>query len=168
MDTTTKVCLSDLNRFMALNNLDPQPHHATVYDIPERPRVPVPKVSLLRYEDRPTTDSEGGEKRRVPQMKYTRPHSKHQTETTGADPDPVSTSDSDGPGEPPLTDDVGQFEPEYFRDIIKGMSADRLATPNGDLRAFFENLKNYPQTRNERTLVLRNSPASEAIDARPR
>ena len=179
---------------MVLSNQDLQPHYATVYNIPERPRAPAPKVPLLRYEDLPRNDSsdpeekycltgygettvsdhydvtdtgEDKKKRRVPRLRHTRPRSQHQTEAAMAYSDPVSTSDPDGPGEL-LTGDAGRLEPEYFRNIIKGTSADRLATPNADFRAFFENFRNGPQTRRKRTLILQNSPASEAIDARPR
>lgn len=192
MDAATRVSFSDSNSFVALTNHNLQPHYAKVYDIPERPRIPAPKIPLLRYEDSPTTDGsdpdeeycltgygettisdhygagdpgEVEQKRRVPRLRNTRPRSKHQTE---ADPDPLGTSGSDGPGESLLTADAGQLEPEYFRNVIKERSAGRPTTPNMDFRAFFENLRNNSQTRRQRTLILQNSPASEAIDARPR
>ena len=112
---------------------------------------------------------ENEQKRRVPRLRHTRPRSKHQVEATRADQDPVSTSDLGPPGELLLTGGVGQLEPEYFRHIIKRTSAERPATPpDTDFHAFFENLRNNSQTRRQRTLKLLNSPASEAIDARPR
>ena len=198
MNSATKVCLGCSNSFIPLINYDFQPHCATVYDIPERPRVPVlvPKIPILRYQEIcPTPDdvseideedcltgygevtvsehrgvvdaSEKEQRHRVPRPRRSRPSSQCQTTRVGLDH--VSPQDSGFRGEPVFTDsDAEQFEPEYFRHIIKTNSpTDRPVTPSVDFRTFFENLRNTPQLRKQRTLP-QNSPASEAIDARPR
>ena len=110
------------------------------------------------------------QERRVPRLKHTRPRSQHQPQATRTDSVHVSTRDPNGigRGESPLTEGVGQSEPEYFKHIFKATSADRPAQPETDFRTFFEKLRNPPEMKRKRTMLLRNSPASEAVDARPR
>lgn len=79
---------------------------------------------------------------RVPRLRHSRPRSRFQTRTAN--------------------------EPEYFRHLNKTTSTDHPPATSVDFHAFFENLKKAPQIRRQRTLLLRNAPASEAIDARPR
>lgn len=195
MNTTTKVSLSIEKSLVALTNDDLQPSHASVYNIPEKPRPRVPKPPLLRYEDCPTinvTDAderyclsgygdisvsehydvvqtgEDDQKLRVPRLKHTRPRARYQTDKAVSDP--VSKSDSHDTIEPLLTSDVRQLEPEFFRNTIQATSANPPDTPSTDFKEIFETLlgKNPPVRRRRRTLILSTSLGSEAIDARPR
>ncbi|KAF9650115.1 hypothetical protein BDM02DRAFT_3127890 [Thelephora ganbajun] len=195
MNTTTKVGITGAKSFALPIDHDLQPSYATVYNIPERPRVRSPQLSVLRYEECPTITvsepdeeycltgygdvsiseyyhtSEAGEdeqKLRVPRLKHARPRA--QCQTNKAVSDPVSRYDSDDLGELLLTGDVRQLEPECFRNTIKATSDDPPTTPDTDFREFFENLlrKTPPVRRRNRTLILPTAPASEAIDARPR
>ena len=196
MNSTTKVCLSSLKPLATLTDQDLQPSHATVYDIPERPRPRAPKLPILRYEEEcPAINvsdadedwcltgygeisvseqynvvdtGEDEEKLRVPRLRHTRPRARYQTTKTVSDP--VSESGSDEPSEPLLTGGVPQLEPETFRNTIQATMADPPDSPNTDFREFFENLlrKNPPARRRQRTLVLSTSFHSEAIDALPR
>ncbi|KAF9785165.1 hypothetical protein BJ322DRAFT_1193090 [Thelephora terrestris] len=174
-------------------NTSTKPQHASVYNIPERPRVPpVPDVPPLRHLYAQTTsvseedcltgygeisvsecydvvDVGGDEqKQRVPRLKHTRPRSYHQTQATRTVSNLVSTPDPNGRGQSQLTNGVGKFEPKYFRHIIKATSTDPPVNPEADYRSLFETMKNPPKIRRRRTLILQNAPASEAIDARPR
>ena len=138
MNSTTKVCLSSLKPLATLTDQDLQPSHATVYDIPERPRPRAPKLPILRYEEEcPAINvsdadedwcltgygeisvseqynvvdtGEDEEKLRVPRLRHTRPRARYQTTKTVSDP--VSESGSDEPSEPLLTGGVPQLEPE--------------------------------------------------------
>ena len=193
----TEVSPTGLNYPVALANYNLQPRHAAVYDIPERPKAPVPEPPLLRYEECPTIKvsdadeeycltaygdisvsdhydvvdvAEDEQKLRVPRLKHTRPRARSQAQVTKPGWNPVSVFDSDNLGEPPLIGNTGQLEHEYFRNVIKTTSPDPPVTPEVDFREFFENLlkKPPPTSRRQRTQVLSDSVASEAIDARPR
>lgn len=181
MNTTTKVSISFSNRFVTLINYDLQPSHATVFDVPERPNAPAPPVSLFRHVDRSGADEENcptdittpgvsdvAESGQGERILVLRPSSKHQTNaTTRTGPSHIDTSDSDSSDESHPTDDGGQFEPP--REKIKKASADPPMVPLDDIQACFATLinNNGNKTTRKRTLILQNSPGSEAIDAGP-
>lgn len=195
---TTKVSLGVAKPLVTSTNYDLQQSHASVYDIPERPKARAPKLPLLRYEeDCPTikiSDADEGycltgygeisvsehyvvdetgedkEKLRVPRLRHTRPRARYQTVTYKAVSDPVSEPDSHDPHEPPLISDAPQLELECFRNTVQATSTSRSYSPNTDFREFFDNLlrKTPPTRRRRRSLILQTSFASEAIDAGPR
>jgi hypothetical protein len=196
MNTTTQVSPGITKSLAALVDHDLQPSNATVYNIPEKPGARVPKLPLLRYEEEcPTINvidvdekyclsgygdisvsehydvvetGEGDQKLRVPRLKHIRPRARHQT--TKAVSDSVSKSDSDNTNEPLLTSHVRQLEPEFLRNMSQRMTTNPPDTPDMNAKEFFENLlrKIPPVRRRQRTLILPTSPASEAVDARPR
>ena len=62
MGTTTQVSPSIAEPPVAPANYDLQPSHASVYNIPERPRARVPRLPPMRYEEYLTADASDVEK----------------------------------------------------------------------------------------------------------